>query len=45
MTDFHTLELIRDPRGFATLWLDRLDRHNALDAQLIAELGLSLIHI
>ncbi|WP_278387219.1 enoyl-CoA hydratase-related protein, partial [Pseudomonas oryzihabitans] len=45
MTDFHTLELIRDPRGFATLWLDRPDRHNALDAQLIAELGSVLAEI
>ena len=45
MTDFHTLELIRDPRGFATLWLDRPDRHNALDAQLIAELGTVLAEI
>lgn len=45
MTDFHTLDLTRDPRGFATLWLDRPDRHNALDARMIAELGTALTEI
>ena len=45
MTDFHTLDLTRDPRGFATLWLDRPDRHNALDARMIAELGTVLAEI
>ena len=33
MSDFSTLEVIRDPRGFATLWLSREDKN------------LSLIHI
>ena len=33
MTDFTTVQLEQDPRGFATLWLNR------------AEKNLSLIHI
>ena len=32
-------QLIEDPRGFATLWLDRPERRNALDAALIDELN------
>ena len=42
MTDFATLELIDDPRGFATLWLNRPDKNNAFDAQMIRELILAL---
>ena len=38
MTDFSTLELIKDPRGFATLWLSREDKNNAFNAQMIREL-------
>ncbi len=26
MSDFNTLELLTDPRGFATLWLSREER-------------------
>lgn len=33
-----TITIKRDARGVATLWLDRADKHNALSAQMIAEL-------
>ena len=33
-----TIRIERDARGVATLWLDRADKHNALSAQMIAEL-------
>ncbi|MES2818125.1 MAG: gamma-carboxygeranoyl-CoA hydratase [Pseudomonadota bacterium] len=42
MTTFSTIELETDPRGFATLWLARPDKHNAFDAQMIRELILVL---
>ncbi|HLD67940.1 MAG TPA: gamma-carboxygeranoyl-CoA hydratase [Pseudomonas sp.] len=42
MTDFTTLELEQDPRGFATLWLDRSEKNNAFNAQMIRELILAL---
>ncbi|MEB0040576.1 MULTISPECIES: gamma-carboxygeranoyl-CoA hydratase [unclassified Pseudomonas] len=42
MTDFNTLELNTDPRGFATLWLNRPDKNNAFNAQMIRELILAL---
>ncbi|HCP29149.1 MAG TPA: gamma-carboxygeranoyl-CoA hydratase, partial [Pseudomonas sp.] len=29
MSDFTTVEVSHDPRGFATLWLSREDKHNA----------------
>lgn len=35
---YHTLSITTDPRGVATLALDRADKHNALSAQMIAEL-------
>ena len=35
---FETLELETDTRGVARLYLNRPERHNALDAQMIAEL-------
>ncbi|WP_312934953.1 gamma-carboxygeranoyl-CoA hydratase [Pseudomonas sp.] len=38
MSNFSTLELIRDRRGFATLWLNRADKHNAFNEQMIREL-------
>lgn len=33
-----TISIERDARGVATLWLDRAEKHNALSAQMIAEL-------
>lgn len=42
MSDFNTLEVIRDPRGFATLWLSREDKNNAFNAQMIRELIVAL---
>jgi methylglutaconyl-CoA hydratase len=42
MTSFHTLELQHDPRGFATLWLNRPEKNNAFNAQMIRELILAL---
>lgn len=45
MTNFHTVEVHRDPRGFATLWLNRPDKNNAFNAQMIRELILALDQI
>lgn len=45
MTDFDTLELERDPRGFATLWLNRAQKNNAFNARMIRELILALDHV
>lgn len=42
MTDFSTIQLEKDPRGFATLWLNRADKHNAFNAEMIRELILAL---
>ncbi|MFO2462927.1 gamma-carboxygeranoyl-CoA hydratase [Pseudomonas sp. 15FMM2] len=42
MSDFNTLELITDPRGFATLWLSREEKNNAFNAEMIRELILAL---
>ena len=33
-----TISIETDARGVATLWLDRADKHNAMSAQMIAEL-------
>ncbi len=33
-----TITIERDARGVVTLWLDRADKHNAMSAQMIAEL-------
>jgi methylglutaconyl-CoA hydratase len=38
MSDFSTLELIFAENGVATLWLNRPDKNNAFDAQMINEL-------
>ena len=35
---YETIEIERDARGVATLWLAREDKHNALSARMIAEL-------
>lgn len=35
---FETITIERDGRGVATLWLDRAEKHNAMSAQMIAEL-------
>ncbi|QIE44116.1 crotonase/enoyl-CoA hydratase family protein [Pseudohalocynthiibacter aestuariivivens] len=35
---YETLSVEIDGRGVATLWLDRAEKHNALSAQMIAEL-------
>ena len=42
MSDFNTLELQTDPRGFATLWLSREEKNNAFNAEMIRELILAL---
>ena len=36
---YETLEIATDKHGVATLWLDRSDKHNAISAQMIAELS------
>ena len=42
MTDFTTIELEIDPRGFATLWLNRPEKNNAFNAEMIRELVLAI---
>ena len=42
MSDFNTLELVTDSRGFATLWLSREAKNNAFNAQMIRELIIAL---
>ena len=44
-TAFETIELERDARGFATLWLNRPASNNAFDAQMIHELILAIEHL
>ena len=34
----HSPETLRDPRGFATLWLNRPEKNNAFNAEMIREL-------
>jgi len=38
MTDFTTVQLEKDPRGFATLWPGRPEKNNAFNALMIREL-------
>lgn len=38
MSDFTTVQLDFDPRGFATLWLERADKNNAFNGAMIREL-------
>lgn len=42
MTDFTTVQLEKDARGFATLWLNRPEKNNAFNAEMIRELILAL---
>jgi methylglutaconyl-CoA hydratase len=42
MTELHRVELLHDTRGFATLWLNRPDKNNAFDGQMIRELIMAL---
>lgn len=42
MTDFQTIELNKDARGFATLWLNRPEKNNAFNAEMIRELVLAI---
>lgn len=42
MIDFTRVQLETDPRGFATLWLNRPHKHNAFNAEMIRELTLAL---
>lgn len=42
MTDFSTIQLETDPRGFATLWLNRPEKNNAFNAAMIRELIFAL---
>ncbi len=45
MTDFSTIQLDKDPRGVATLWLNRPEKNNAFNAEMIRELILALDQI
>ncbi|HCF9249057.1 enoyl-CoA hydratase-related protein, partial [Pseudomonas aeruginosa] len=38
MSEFQTIQLEIDPRGVATLWLDRAEKNNAFNAVVIDEL-------
>ena len=42
MTEFTTVQLETDKRGFATLWLSRPEKNNAFNAEMIRELILAL---
>lgn len=42
MTNFTTVQLEKDPRGFATLWLNRPEKNNAFNAEMIRELILAI---
>lgn len=42
MNSFSTLEWVRDTRGVVTLWLNRPDKNNAFNAQMLDELTQAL---
>lgn len=42
MTDYQTIAIEHDPRGYATLWLNRPEKNNAFNAQMIRELTAAL---
>ena len=42
---FKTIKLEHDPRGYATLWLDRVEKYNAFNAEMIEELLGALEHL
>ena len=42
---FNTIKLEQDPRGYATLWLDRVEKHNAFNADMIGELLGAIEHL
>lgn len=42
MTDFTTIQLEKDARGFATLWLNRPEKNNAFNAEMIGELNAAI---
>lgn len=42
MTDFTTIQLEKDARGFATLWLNRPEKNNAFNAEMIRELNAAI---
>ncbi|WP_373186014.1 gamma-carboxygeranoyl-CoA hydratase [Halopseudomonas sp.] len=45
MTDFNTLQLEYNDNGFATLWLNRPEKNNAFNAEMIRELLLAFDEI
>ena len=40
--NYKTLQLDKDRRGIARLWLNRPDKHHAMNAQMISELHQSV---
>jgi methylglutaconyl-CoA hydratase len=40
-----TIQIEKDARGVATLWLDRAEKHNAMSATMIAELHQAALHL
>lgn len=42
---FETIQIATDDRGVATLTLDRAEKHNAMSAQMLAELTQAAVHL